>query len=147
MLQQRLVMMKFMTGALVVALAFSTGGCLVRGTGTVGSAVVATPEPLLVELDAGVWVIEDYDDPVFYTDGFFWLYRDDGWYRSSSHTGDWVRVQAAPQVVVRLERPRQYVHYRAEPGRRVRRGPRGPINVRDRRDHRTPSRPQSREHH
>jgi hypothetical protein len=78
-------------------------------------------------------VVEDYDEPVFYADGYFWLYRD-GWYRSSNYSGGWVRFQSVPQVVLRIERPRAYVHYRASAGARVRQGPRGPVSVRDQRE-------------
>lgn len=120
------------TGVLVSALALATGACLVRGR--VSGGVVASSDPTLVELYPGVWVIEDYNEPVFYADGYYWLYRDTGWFRSSYHTGGWVHIGAAPQVVVRIDRPRAYVHYRAAPGVRVRTGPRGRIIVRDHRD-------------
>jgi hypothetical protein len=122
------------TGVLVTALALATGACTVRGR--VSGTVVASSDPTLVELYPGVWVIEDYNEPVFYADGYYWLYRDDGWFRSSYHTGGWTHVVAAPQIVVRIERPRAYVRYRAAPGVRVRTGPRGNIIVRDHRDNR-----------
>jgi hypothetical protein len=115
-------------GILVSALALGTGGCI--GQGRVSGQMGVSTEPMLVEINPGVWVIEDYSEPVFYVDGFYWLYRDDVWFRSSYHTGGWARIQSAPQVVVSIQRPTAYVHYRAAPGVRVRSGPRGNVIVR-----------------
>jgi hypothetical protein len=116
----------------VSVLSLAAGGCLAHGRVSGGAEV--SSDLILVELRPGVWVIEDYREPVFYADGYFWLYRDDGWYRSSDYSGGWVRFRSAPQVIVSIERPRQYIGYRAAPGHRIRRGPNGPISVRDRRD-------------
>ena len=115
-------------GILVSALALGTGGCIAQGR--VSGQMEATAEPMLVEINPGVWVIEDYSEPVFYVDGFYWLYRDDVWFRSSYYTGGWARVQSAPQVVVSIQQPTAYVHYRAASGARVRSGPRGNVIVR-----------------
>ena len=130
-------MARFKVGILVSALALATGGCVAQGR--VSGGFVATSDPTLVEIHPGVWVIEDYSEPVFYADGFYWLYRDDVWFRSSYHTGGWVRYRSAPNVIVRLERPRAYVHYHAASGVRVRQGPRGRAMVRDHRDDRPPA--------
>ncbi len=124
-------MTRLRIGVLVSALALGATGCVVRGRAS--GQIVASSDPMLVELYPGVWVIEDYNEPVFFADGFYWLYRDDGWYRSSYHTGGWVLVGSVPQVVVRIERPRAYVRYRGAHGVRVRNGPRGRIIVRDHR--------------
>ena len=100
--------------------------------GRVATGVTVT-EPTLVEISPGVWVIEDYDDPVFYADGFYWLYRGDTWFRSTIHSGGWIRVDAAPQVVIRLGHPRTYVRYHAAGRVHVRQGHRGQVIVRDHR--------------
>ncbi|MBK7197846.1 MAG: hypothetical protein IPH80_35810 [Myxococcales bacterium] len=126
-------MSRLKISVLVAALALASGGCL--GQAHLSGGYQAA-DPILVELQPGVWVIEDYDQPVFYADGFFWMYRDDGWYRSRDHVSGWAYVRAAPQVVVRIERPRQYVHFRATVGARVRRGPSGPVIIRGRDDDR-----------
>jgi hypothetical protein len=123
---------------LVSALSLGTG-CLAGGQ--VSGRMEASADPMLVEIDPGIWVIEDYSEPVFYVEGYYWLYRDDAWFRSSHHAGGWARVQSVPQVVVRIERPTAYVHYRATRGVRVRRGPRGTVIVRDH-DDRNPPRTQ-----
>lgn len=115
-------------GILVSALALGTGGCIAQGR--VSGQMDARAAPMLVEINPGVWVIEDYSEPVFFVDGFYWLYRDAVWFRSSYYTGGWVRVQSAPQVVVSIQQPTAYVRYRAAPGVRVRSGPRGDVIVR-----------------
>lgn len=122
---------------IVSVLSLGAAGCLAQGR--VSGRMEASADPMLVEINPGVWVIEDYSEPVFYVDGYYWLYRDDAWFRSSYHTHGWARVQSVPQVVVRIERPTTYVRYRAAPGVRVRSGPRGTVVVRD---HRTPPRGQ-----
>src|SRR5829696_5844277 len=87
--------------------------CTVQGRVATG---VTVTEPTLVEISPGVWVIEDHADPVFYTDGFYWLYRGDTWFRSSIYSGGWIRIDTAPRVVIGLGHPRAYVRYHA-PGR------------------------------
>jgi hypothetical protein len=89
-------MSRLKISVLVAALALASGGCL--GQAHLSGGYQAA-DPILVELQPGVWVIEDYDQPVFYADGFFWMYRDDGWYRSRDHVSGWAYVRAAPQVV------------------------------------------------
>ncbi len=125
-------MKAFRTLLLTSVLAFGSTACLVRGR--VGGHVVTTSDPTLVEVAPGVWVIEDYNEPVFYADGFYWWYRSDGWYRSNHHTGGWVYIRSAPSVIVRIDRPRAYVNYRATAGVKVRSGPRGRVMVRDHRN-------------
>lgn len=92
---------------LLAALTFSTA-C--AGTATYSAtATVQTPD--LVVVSPGVSVIADYDEPIFYADGFYWWNYDGGWYRSSYYTGGWV-VASAPLAVVRIGDTRRYTHYR-----------------------------------
>jgi len=107
----------------------ATAGCVVRAGVHAGGTVVAEPD--LVEVSPGVWVVEDYDEPVFYSEGSYWLYRDGIWFRSHVHTGSWVRVRSTPVVVARISTPRAYVRYRGNVGARYRTGPRGSVRVRD----------------
>ncbi len=121
-------------------LASTTSGCIVHGR--VGARVEA--EPAMVEVSPGVMVIEDYDEPVFYSDGYYWLYSDGIWLRSSYHNGGWVRWNNVPRGIVSIRSPRAYVRYRGRAGVRRsyvrgRGGPayrRGPArrDARDRRD-------------
>lgn len=131
------------------------GGCVIRGQ-VAGGAYVEDDSPDLVYVSPGVYVVSDYEEPVFYDEGFYWLYRDGIWYRSRVHTGGWVHVSYVPVGVRHIQRPRAYVHYRAS-GRVYRRGRGGVVQVRDhrrapvveRRDHRSvppPARVQVRDH-
>ncbi len=105
-------------GALV-ALCLAGSACTVEGQ-VHTRAYVAAPGLVLVE--PGVYVIADYDRPVFYTSGYYWWYRDGYWLRSYDYTGGWVRVRTVPYSVRRIHRPTAYVHYRAQ-GRHVYRPP------------------------
>jgi hypothetical protein len=124
-----------------------TAAC--TGSGQVnysGSAEYSTPE--LVEVEPGVQVVADYDEPVFYSDNYYWRYNAGIWYRSNDYRHrDWVRVEAPAPRVARIQTPTAYVHYhgnaRADVGRhddRDHRGewqqqqPQGPV-VRDHGDH------------
>lgn len=50
--------------------------------------------PRLVVVSPGVEVVSEVDDEVFFVDGFYWVRRGSGWYRSRSHRGGWVVVPA-----------------------------------------------------
>ena len=71
------------------------------------------PEPVLVEVNPGVQVVQDYDYPVFFSGGLYW--RNDGgvWMSSRWHTGGWVRNDGVPVGVRGISHPEGYVHYRA----------------------------------
>ena len=83
---------------------------------TGGAQVHTTAEadyvaPQLVEVEPGVQVVADYDEPVFYSDGMYWRYEGGIWYSSRYHNHAWVRVQAPPVAVAHVEHPEIYVHY------------------------------------
>ena len=87
-------------------------GC--AGSGAVqysASAEVATPT--LVEVEPGVQVVADYDQPVFFSDGFYWRYDAGYWYRSPYYNRAWVSVSTPPVAVRQIQRPEVYVHYHA----------------------------------
>jgi hypothetical protein len=73
------------------------------------SASATTPR--LVYVSAGVQVIEDYDEPIFYSSNMYWRYDGGVWYQSRYHTSGWVRVTSPPAPILRIERPAMYVHY------------------------------------
>ena len=119
----------------VVALSVAATGCVVSGSVRTRAYV----EPSMVAIEPGVYVVADYDEPVFYTDGYYWLYRGGGWYRSGVYTGGWVHVRNVPGRVHRIRAPRGYVHYRARGNVHVYRAParRGqPVRRVEVRDHR-----------
>ncbi|HUS27669.1 MAG TPA: hypothetical protein VMZ53_04150 [Kofleriaceae bacterium] len=111
-------------------------GC--AGSGAVrysATAEVSTPE--MVEVEPGVMVVADYNEPVFYSEGVYWRYESGTWYRSPYYNRSWVRISTPPLAVRRIERPEIYVHYRA--GARDRREARAyqPQQNPEVRDHRT----------
>jgi hypothetical protein len=117
----------------------ASAGCVVRG-----AAHVRVAEPEMVYVGPNVWVVEDYDEPVFYASDSYWLYRGGIWYRSSYYDRSWVRVgvHIVPAQVRRIDRPHRYVRYRAPANARRR----GPV-VRDHRNNRNNrARPATRDH-
>ena len=76
---------------------------------TLGAGCAATVSadaygPDLVTVSPGVQVIADYDEPIFYSDGFYWRFYGGGWYRSTYYTGGWVYARP-PVAVLRVDRP------------------------------------------
>jgi len=123
--------MKRLTLLTVLTAALATG-CAAR-VGYRGSVSGQAYGPDLVYVAPGVQVIADYDEPIFYTDNFYWRYDGRSWYRSSVYTGGWVYA-SPPAPILRIERPHAYVHYRPAgwAPQYDRRGPQQP----DTRDHR-----------
>src|SRR5262245_59280150 len=75
--------------------------------------------PPVAEVRAGVFVVEDRDDEVFFVDGRYWTRAGDGrWYRANDHRGGWVMVtpRAVPPTIVRLP-PGQYRRYKGKPAK------------------------------
>jgi hypothetical protein len=87
-----------------------------------GPPVVFAEPPVLVAVDRDVWVVEDSDDEVFWTGGFYWVSYGGFWYHSTSYAGGWVRAEThlVPSTIVRI-RPGTYVAYHRPPGAVVRR--------------------------
>lgn len=100
-----------MTKTLGFLLSASLAAC--AGTAEVRySGNASTPELVEMDSDPSVMVVANSDEPVFFSENTYWLYRDQQWYRSrSSHSG-WSRVDAPPEHVRKIERPTAYVHYR-----------------------------------
>jgi len=73
---------------------------------------VETYQPDLVEIGGGVQVIADYDEPVFYTDNYYWRFYGGTWYRSNVYNGGWVVYNDVPYSVRRIDRPHTYARYR-----------------------------------
>jgi hypothetical protein len=92
------------------------GGCVATAHGSANmeadAPVVFTSEPTLVEVDSGVWVVRDYDQPVYYVNDDYWVFRDGIWYRSHSYEGGWARVEVnvVPVLIVQRDH-RMYVRY------------------------------------
>jgi hypothetical protein len=124
---------------LLILLALSASalaaGC--SGTGTVAySSGVTYRQPSLAYVSPGVYAVADYNEPVFYADNSYWLYRNNGWYRSSYHDRGWTYYRRPPRAVLGIQRPYAYVRYRPSTRYRVERG----------RIHRAPGGVQVRDH-
>ncbi|HET9621677.1 MAG TPA: hypothetical protein VFP84_09940 [Kofleriaceae bacterium] len=106
----------------------------------------ARPELVALDDSPGVSVVSNADEPIFFTDNTFWLYRNNTWWRSSSHRSGWARADAPPEKVTRIAQPTRYVHYRhADAGPRTGfndRDPQPPAEARPDVETRQPSAPQ-----
>jgi hypothetical protein len=73
---------------------------------------VASPD--LVAVQPGVQVVADADAPLFFADGYYWLYRHGVWLRSETYRGGFAQVDInlVPMQVRSIRRPSAYVHYR-----------------------------------
>jgi hypothetical protein len=97
----------------------TASGCYTTGevgytAGYSSNTTVYASTPDLVEVSPGVQVVADYDEPVFYTDGFYWRYYNNGWYRSNNYATGWGYYERPPAAVVRIDRPYAYAHYRPQ---------------------------------
>lgn len=132
---------------LLGSLTLGAAALLTTGTGCFGHAeagayteadapVVYEEEPTLVVVEPNVWVVRDYDYAVYYVDGYYWVYRDDGWRRSRAYDRGWmtVEVNIVPRIIVSRDH-HAYVHYHGPSNATTRRAPReggGPPDNRDR---------------
>ncbi|HEU0033623.1 MAG TPA: hypothetical protein VFQ53_23510 [Kofleriaceae bacterium] len=99
----------------ICILAALVAGCYVpdgAGPSTTASVTMTASTPDLVAVGPGVSVIADYDEPIFYSDGFYWWCDGGVWYRSTYYTGGWAYVATPPVFVARIGSPYAYRHYR-----------------------------------
>lgn len=111
-------MMRTRVSAYAFVVASTLAGCASHGeVEYAGQVQVASPE--LVEVSPGVMVIADADEPIFYSRGDYWMYRDGYWFRSNTYNRGFARVDftIVPNEVRVIDRPQLYVHYRANLGR------------------------------
>ena len=141
--------------ATLAVLAVLASGCGLRGRtyATVHTPSVAVESydpsltvdfnepPPLVPVEGDVYVVRDYDQPVYYVDDSYWHVRGGTWYRANSWNDSWVRVGVSivpPRIIERDHR--RYVHYRGRGDVHVyrehdlRRGRHDRFDRRDRRD-------------
>jgi len=109
----RTVCMKLLVLAFVAAL-----GCYAH-TGYDYDYGVSVQSPNLVTVQPGLSVVADANYPLFYSDGYYWLYRDGYWLRSPSYRGGFARIDyhMVPQRVRYIDHPEHYTHYRYYRGR------------------------------
>lgn len=102
--------------------------------------------PPLVMVEPGIQVVEGFRDEVFFSMGWYWCRRPDGWYRSRSPQARfaWVEARRVPRGLVRMPAGRYRNWHRSEArpfdrredGRDIRRDDRREDRRDDRRDHR-----------
>jgi hypothetical protein len=100
-------MIKTLAFILSASLAACAGEAEVRYAGN-----ATVPEMVAMDTDPSVMVVANSDEPVFYSEHSYWLFRNQRWYRSSSYRGGWAQVDQPAEHVRRIERPIAYVHYR-----------------------------------
>jgi hypothetical protein len=71
--------------------------------------------PPMVVVQPGVQVVENQDEEVFLTNGWYWVRRDETWYRARRPHAAFVYVEPrrVPVALVRME-PGHYRHWRHE---------------------------------
>ncbi len=95
---------------LLISAAVATG-CY--GTTTVGySPGYAYATPDLAYVSPGVSVIANYEQPIFYSGGYYYTNYDGGWYRSPYYTRGWGYVGAPPYAISTIRNPYAYRYYR-----------------------------------
>jgi hypothetical protein len=73
--------------------------------------------PPVVEVQPGLFVVNDYDEEIFVVGGVYWLRGADArWYRARDYRGGWVAAapQTVPAVLIRAPRG-HYKHYKGKP--------------------------------
>jgi hypothetical protein len=107
-------------------------GCVAHAQATgyaeADAPVVFVAPPTLVEVDADVWVVQDYDYAVYYTGGFYWVYKNDVWWRSQAYDQGWARVDVnvVPAVVIHRDH-HAYVRFHGPPAAKTRPAPRSEL--------------------
>ena len=104
--------------ALCFALALTMLPAAARAQVDVRIQVGLPVAPPLVVVQPGIQVVENFNEEVFYTGGYYWCRRDNGWYRARGPRAAFVYVQPrrVPVGLVRLP-PGHYRHYGREQAR------------------------------
>ncbi len=104
---------------LIMALALGSGALVATGcaggtgraTYSVSSGGYVDTSPELAYVSPGVYVVADYDEPIFYSNNSYWRNNNGVWYSSNRYNGGW-RYSSAPRALVSINRPSAYVRYR-----------------------------------
>ena len=105
--------------AIVFAVAASLAGCAGTSGDVKHAGDVRVSSAELIEIEPGIQVVADAEEPVFFSDGFYWLHRDGYWLRSNNASRGFMRVELSyvPERIRSIERPQTYVQYRRHMGR------------------------------
>lgn len=104
-------MRRLTLAGIVTAAALAATGCAGRATYASGGVYATASTPDLVAVGDGVYVIRDYDEPIFYADNYYWRYYGNTWYRSPYYNRGWVYARP-PSVIARIDSPYRYRNYR-----------------------------------
>ena len=118
-----------MISATIVAFLLPVSPQISASAGVSANVQVSVPtihfevEPPLVVVTPGVYVVQDYDQEVFFVRGYYWCNMGGVWYRTRHHRGGWVAVNGprVPRSIYRLP-PGHYKHYSRGPVYRPHRG-------------------------
>ncbi len=93
--------------------AISLAGCRSTATPEYPGEVRVT-SPQLVKLTPQVSVVADADEPLFFAQGNYWLYRDGYWFHAPSYRANFALADrnAVPPEILGIDRPELYVQYR-----------------------------------
>ncbi len=99
--------------AFAAALALSLLPAAARAQVSMQISVGLPVAPPLVVVQPGIQVVEDWDEEVFYTGGYYWVRRDGYWYRARGPRATFVYVEPrrVPPGLTRIP-PGQYKHWR-----------------------------------
>jgi hypothetical protein len=88
-----------------------------RGAVRYSAPVAFVQAPDLVYVEPGVYVVRDYGDAVYYSDGYYWSSRGGVWYRTAHWNDPWVTVHmnVVPRTFVHRDH-RAYVRYHGTAG-------------------------------
>jgi len=83
---------------------------------SVGVGMRIPGPPTMVQISPGVWVVEDYDYPVYFSDGFYWYVAGGAWYRSPYWDHEFERYprERVPVHLTSLSHE-QFRHYQGPP--------------------------------
>ncbi len=96
----------------LVASALATG-CYGTTAGSMGySTNVGMVGPDLAYVSPGVSVVADFNEPIFFSDGFYWRNQNNGWHRSNFYNTGWQGGFAAPYGVVSIGNQNRFRNYR-----------------------------------
>ncbi len=112
----------FLAALFVVSLLPAPTRAQVAAAAVVQLSVALPTRPPLVTVQPGIQVVENWDEEVFYTGGYYWVRRDGYWYRATGPRARFAYVEPR-RVPPGLERipPGHYRHWRKEQAKAERR--------------------------
>jgi hypothetical protein len=83
--------------------------------GGVSMSIRIPMEPVLLVVQPGVSVVRDYDEEIFFSNGYYWARQDQRWYRARDSRSQWSRMddRNVPVAIVQSP-PDRYRHYRGD---------------------------------